>query len=209
MAHIPFTWLVKGLAISLAFGAASVSGVAAQDDGFDEPSMATTETLSALTVGTENPDDRVVPTHSLSSLEAQTHPLPAPTPTVDPSSLVVGTAQPGSLEAQTFSLGSLPSADAQERRARADAVREADLESPASPAPRSLAQAQSQLVRARAQLAAANTAVGTMMRRDYPTGEARLRLYDLQQNAKDAVFQAEGWVRDFGGTPDDSFLGDS
>ena len=197
-----------GLALSLAFAVNGASGALGQEAPFDAPSMATAETPSALTVETRNPDDMVAPAHSLSSLEVPTQPLPAPMPTEDPSSLVVGTVQPDALEAHPYSLESLPSAAAQESRARAAALRQADLASPTLPTPETLAQAQSQLDAARARLAAANAAVGKMMRRNYPTGVARLRLYDVRQNARDAVSKAEGWVRDFGGTPEESFLGD-
>lgn len=204
MSRTPSSPWVKGLLVTLVLGVGSVPNAVAQDDPLAGPALATAENPSELTVATENPDSEVVATQSLSSLEGPTHPLPAPTATVDPSSLVAETVSPDSLEAHTFPQEPLPDAAVEERKARAVALRDAALQSPSFPPPQTLAQAQSQLVRARSRLAAANTAVGTMIRRDYPTGEARLRIYDEQRDARDAVEKTEGWVREFGGLPNEA-----
>ena len=41
-----------------------------------------------------------------------------------------------------------------------------------------------------------------MIRRDYPTGQPRVRIYDEERLAEQQVAAAEGWVRELGGSPE-------
>ena len=67
-------------------------------------------------------------------------------------------------------------------------------------APRDIGEARAMLARAQSRLAVANTAVGNMNQRNYPTGEARLRLYDAKKSAQTEVTEAEGWVQKLDGS---------
>ncbi len=188
-------WLGSGFAILFLMALDAVA-----EDVLGEPAMGSAQNPADLTVGTENPDDMTVGTENPASLQGYTHPLPAPTNTQNPSALTAETVNPSSLEATPYSLESLPNAAVQERQVQEKVAREVATESPQPSLPVSRAQAELQLQRARSRLEAANTAVGNMIRRDYPTGEARLRIYDEQRFAQSAVNAARDSLRRFDGS---------
>jgi hypothetical protein len=163
--------------------------------GFEESASNNPSEPTALVVGTENPDALTVGTEDSASMTVGTTALPGAVGTealnaeagtgADPSSLTVGTERladspsgPG-FYGSPGQQGKLPNLV------------------PASPQTRE--EAQALLVRAQSRLSIANTAVGNMVRRDYPTGNARLLLYDEQKSAQSDVEQAERWVKKFGG----------
>ncbi len=163
--------------------------------GFEESASNSPSNPSTLVVGTENPDALTVGTEDPASMTVGTTALPGGVGTealnveagtgADPSSLTVGTEQltdspsgPG-FNGSSGEQGKLPNLV------------------PASP--RTLGEARALLAGAQSRLTVANTAVGDMVRRDYPTGNARLLLYDEQKTAQKEVAEAEHWVQEFGG----------
>jgi len=199
---VPRTWSMPawwGLCFAIFVALALASGAAAQDV-LGEPAMGSSQNPAEMTVGTKNPEDLTVGTENPASLQGYSQPLPAPVNTQNPSALTAETVNPTSLEAAPYSLESLPGAAVQERQVRENVAREVADDSPAPSFPVSRAQAELQLNRARTRLEAANSAVGKMIRRDYPTGEARLRIYDEQQAAKNAMSAARESMRRFDGS---------
>jgi len=164
--------------------------------------MATSIAPSSITVGTQDPSSLTVGTQDPGALTVPTTALPAPVESKSPGSLVVPTESLSSLKGKTWSLEDLPEAATVEREVRrkvASQVAESPLQ---VPPPDSLATARSQLAASQAQLDRIDSAIGTMLERDYPTGEARLRLYDEQSKARTEVEDSKEWVQRFdpGGT---------
>lgn len=178
-------WLALSVAPGVLYGEEGFGG-------FEEPASSRT---TGLVVGTENPDSLTLDTEDPSSMTVGTTALPEAVGTEAPNTEAGTGANPNSLTVPTESLADSPSGPGfyggpGEQGKLPDLV-------PASP--QSLEQAQTLLVRAQSRLKAADTAVGNMVRRDYPTGNARLLLYDEQKSAQRDVEQAERWVKNFGG----------
>ena len=152
-----------------------------------ESMTAQTENPDDLTVGTENPDSMTVGTTALPGAVGSEQPIAQPGTGVSPDSLTVGT------EALSDTPGNAGGYQQGENSGRNPNL------IPSSPG--DLQEAQAMLRRARSRLQVANTAVGNMMERDYPTGSARILLYDEKKSAERDVDQAEQWVEGFGGTP--------
>jgi hypothetical protein len=182
------SWLVLLVAPGVLYGEEGFGG-------FEESASNNPNNPTTLVVGTENPDALTVGTEDPASMTVGTTALPGAVGTealnveagtgADPSSLTVGTERltdspsgPG-FYGSSGEQGKLPNLV------------------PASP--RTLGEAQAILARAQSRLTVANTAVGDMVRRDYPTGNARLLLYDEQTSAQKEVGEAEHWVEEFGG----------
>ena len=175
-------------------------GAVAAQDRLGEPAEASSTSPDELTVDSQSLDAHTASSQNPDALVVESHALPAPvgakTPTVLDGMGVSPDAQPGN----AYSLSDLPEANAVRREVHQqtwDAVQDSQ---PSQVAPRDLDEAQTVLSNARARLAEINASVGKMIRRNYPTGEPRLRLYDQQKQAQGQVNQAEKWVQDYGGS---------
>ena len=163
--------------------------------GFGESDTQSSSGLDSMTVETENPDSMTVGTENPNEMTVGTRSLPVPVDTEKPSAIPGTGVSPDSLTVGTESLSDAPSGSGLYGNAPNPGAAP-DLE-PASPT--SLTEARAMLRRAQARLQMANTAVGNMMERDYPKGQARLLLYDEKKSAQQQVDQAERWVQQFGG----------
>ena len=163
--------------------------------GFGESDTQSSSGLDSMTVETENPDSMTVGTENPNEMTVGTRSLPVPVDTEKPSAIPGTGVSPDSLTVGTESLSDAPSGSGLYGNAPNPGAAP-DLE-PASPT--SLTEARAMLRRAQTRLQMANTAVGNMMERDYPKGQARLLLYDEKKSAQQQVDQAERWVQQFGG----------
>ncbi len=176
-------------------GSLGAAGAALGQGGFAESADDSSGGLDYMTVETENPDSLTVGTEDPNSLTVGTRALPS---AVAPESLTPqpGTgASPDALTVGTESLSDSPEGpglygNVQNPAGSPDLVPDE---------PQSLDQARAMLRRAQTRLASANTAVGNMMERDYPRGQARIDLYDEKRSAQADVAQAQQWVQGFGG----------
>lgn len=162
--------------------------------------MATPENPAALTVPTQQPGSLSVGTKSLADLTVGTEPLPPPVQPLSPGSLVAQPESPGERVGKPWNLEDLPNAAPVESNVRREVAAEVAARQPPIPTPDSLVAAQSQLAAAQARLDRIDSAIGTMIARDYPTGEARLRLYDEQAQSRTALEEAKRQVERFGGS---------
>jgi len=164
--------------------------------------MATSIDPSSITVGTRDPSSLTVGTQDPGALTVPTTALPAPVEPVSPGSRVVPAESLSSLKGKTWSLEDLPEAATVESEVQRKVASQVAESQPRVPPPDSLAEARSQLAASQARLDRIDSAIGTMLERDYPTGEARLRLYDEQSKARTAVEDSKEWVQRFdpGGT---------
>jgi len=165
----------------------------AGDEGTEgDGAVVNTENPDALTVGTENPNSMVVAPSALPNSVGSQAPNAIHGSGVSPDSLTVGTEP---LSDSPPNPGGYQWGD--------DSGQNPDV---IAPRPQSLSQAKAMLQGAQSRLEAANTAVGNMMRRDYPTGEARILLYDKKKSAQREVDQAQRWVKELGGeSPGNNF----
>ncbi len=167
-------------------------------DVFGEPARAETENPDNMVVGSQNPGDMLAGTETPGSLSGQTVPLPNATPTLSPSELVAPTQALGPLQTQTTSLSSLPEARQADAAAEREVQEQVQAEQPVLAPPTSAGEAQARLDDANSNLERANTAVGKMMQRNYPRGEARAQIYAEQQAAQRAVENASAAAARFG-----------
>ena len=181
--------MVYGLALLVA------PGVLYGEEGFGGFGDSDSSRTTGLVVGTENPDSLTVETEDPSSMTVGTTALPEAVGTEAPNAEAGTGANPNSLTVPTESLADSPSGPG----FYGDPREQGKLPNLVPASPQTLGQAQTLLVRAQSRLRAADTAVGNMVRRDYPTGTARLLLYDEQKSAQSDVEQAERWVKKFGG----------
>lgn len=172
-------------------------------DVFGEPGLAETENPDDMVTGTQNPDTMVAATEDPSSLEGKTYALPAPAPTLSPSGMVTPTQPLGISGTPTVSLSALPEANQADAVAERRIEEQVQAEQPVFPVARSLSEAQSQLSTANSRLENANAAVGKMLQRNYPRGEARARIYAEQKAAQEEFASASQVVEGFGGVPPD------
>ena len=175
------------LASTSAWGQGSFNEVAGDEGSEGDGEVVGTENPDALTVGTENPNSMVVNPSA----------LPNPVESQSPDAIRGTGVSPDSLTVGSEPLTDSPP-DPGGYQWGDDSGSNPDL---IAPRPQSLAQAKAMLRSAQARLDAANTAVGDMMRRDYPTGKERILLYDKKQSAQRDVAQAQKWVADLGGPP--------
>lgn len=182
----------RNIAAAVVLGAASLS--LAADDPLGDPSMATTASPDSLTVSPQSLSSLTVGTQDPGALTAPTTALPAPVETQSPGSLVVPTESPSRLAGQTWNPEDLPNAASVESEVQRKVASQVAESQPRVASPDSLSAARSQLVAAQARLEQINSAIGTMLERDYPTGEARLRLYDEQGEARSRVKDLKTWV---------------
>lgn len=185
--------------VSVAAIAITVPAELPAQDAFGEPARAQTENPDDRVVGSQNPGVLVTGTENPSSLEGTTHSLPNGVPTLSPLELVAPTESPGALAVETTRLSDLPEA----READAAAERQVDEQvwatQPGFPLATSSGEAEAQLSGAKSRLERANAAVGKMLQRDYPRGEARARIYAEQRAARQAVASASAAVERFSG----------
>ena len=170
----------------------SFSEMAGDEGSDDDGAVVNTENPDALTVGTENPNNMMVAPSALPNSVGSHAPDAIRGTGVSPDSLTVGTEP---LSDSPPNPGGYQWGD--------DSGQNPDL---IAPRPQSLSQAKAMLLRAQSGLEAANTAVCNMMRRDYPTGKARILLYDKKESAQREVDQAQRWVKELGGeSPGNNF----
>jgi hypothetical protein len=175
----------------------AASGVAAQDL-LGAPAMATSEDPDSMVVSPTDPSTLVVGSEALGTLGTPTRALPSPVEALLP--VIASSESPGALSAAPADLDTLPSATQVEATVRRQVGESVAAAEPDIAVPTSLAAAEASLDAARARLSGIDSAIGTMIRRDYPTGTARLRLYDEQSAARSALARAVALVRDFGGS---------
>ena len=96
----------RNIAAAVVLGAASLS--LAADDPLGDPSMATTASPDSLTVSPQSLSSLTVGTQDPGALAAPTTALPAPVEPVSPGRLVVPTESLSSLKGKTWSLEDLP-----------------------------------------------------------------------------------------------------
>lgn len=183
---------VRNIVVSVILSAASLS--LATDDPLGEPAMATAASPDSLTVSPQSLSSLTVGAQDPGALTAPTTALPAPVETQSPGGLVVQTESPSRLEGQTWNPEDLPEAASVESEVRQKVASQVAESQPRVASPDSLSAARSQLAASQARLERINSAIGTMLERDYPTGEARLRLYDEQGEARRQVKDSKSWV---------------
>lgn len=174
--------------------------VASAQDLLGEPAEASSMTPDSITVGSQSMDSHRATSQDPDSLVVNSRPLPAPVQAQDPTALSGMGVSPDSQPGKAYRLSDLPDAQTVRRDVHEqtwDSVQDAQ---PTLRRPSDLSQAQAALAQSRSRLEQVNAAVGKMIRRNYPTGEPRLRLYDEQKAAQNQVSQAEQWVQDFGGS---------
>ena len=175
-----------------------VPGQLPAQDVFGEPARAETENPDNMVVGSQDPGDMLAGTETPGSLSGRTVPLPDATPTLSPSELVAPTQSPGPLQSQTTSLSSLPEARQADAAAEREVQERVQAEQPVFAPPTSAGDAQARLADAKSNLERANAAVGKMLQRNYPRGEARAQIYAEQQDAQQAVENASAEASQFG-----------
>ena len=191
-------WRTGGGAIAVLLALLhAASGVAAQDL-LGAPAMATSEDPDSMVVSPTDPSTLVVGSEALGTLGTPTRALPSPVEALLP--VIASSESPGALSAAPADLDTLPSATQVEATVRRQVGESVAAAEPDIAVPTSLAVAEASLDAARARLSGIDSAIGTMIRRDYPTGTARLRLYDEQSAARSALARAVALVRDFGGS---------
>ena len=191
--HLAF---VLTLGLILFTGAHAASG----QDLLGEPAEATSMTPDSLTVGSHTMDGHMATSQNPDDLVVGSRPLPSPVEAQEPTTLNGMGVSPDSQPGQAYRLSNLPNADAVRQQVHDRTWDSVQASQPSVATPDDLAQAQETLADARSRLDEANAAVGKMIRRNYPTGEPRLRLYDEQKTAQMQVSQAERWVEEFGGS---------
>lgn len=185
---------IVGLMLALGDGS-----VAAQDL-LGEPAEASSMSPDELTVGSQSLDAHTVSSQNPDALVVKSHALPAPVEAQKPTVLDGMGTSPDSQPGHAYSLSNLPEANTVRKEVHQQTWDEVQDSQPRQAAPRDLSEARTVLSNARARLAQINASVGKMIRRNYPTGEPRLRLYDRQKQAQAQVNQAEKWVHDYGGS---------
>jgi len=183
------------LAISCA-GLLLSAGEALGQGGFGESDSNTSGGLDSMTVETEDPDSLTVGTEDPGSLTVGTNALPASVSPESPTPQAGTGASPDALTVGTEALSDSPEGPGLYGNA-ANPGATPDL---FPDRPQTLAQAQAMLQRARTRLERANTAVGNMMERNYPRGQARVDLYDEKRSAESDLAQAQAWVKELGGS---------
>ena len=171
-------------------------------DLLGEPAEASSMTPDSLTVDSQSMDSHRATSQDPDSLVVHSRPLPAPVQAQDPTTLNGMGVSPDSQPGQAYRLSNLPDAQTVRQDVHQQTWDSVQGSQPSMNRPNDLSQAQRALTAARSRLEQANAAVGKMVRRNYPTGEPRLRLYDEQKSAQMQVSQAEKWVQDFGGSLD-------
>ena len=169
-------------------------------DLLGEPAEASSMTPDSLTVDSQSMDSHMATSQDPDSLVVNSRPLPAPVQAQDPTTLNGMGVSPDSQPGKAYRLSDLPDAQAVRRDVHQQTWDSVQDSQPSMNRPSDLSQAQRALTGARSRLEQANAAVGKMVRRNYPTGEPRLRLYDEQKSAQRQVSQAEQWVQGFGGS---------
>lgn len=168
-------------------------------DAFGGPARAQTENPDDMVVGSQSPGALVAGTEDLSSLEGTTHSLPNGVPTLSPLELVAPSESPGALVGETSSLSDLPEAREADAAAERQVEEQVRAAQPGFRLATSSGEAEAQLSGAKSRLEQANAAVGKMLQRDYPRGEARARIYAEQRAARQAVASASATVERFRG----------
>ena len=164
--------------------------------------MASAETPDDLTVDSQSLDSDTGSSQSLDAAVVGSRPLPDGVRSEPPVAQAQTGISPDALTGVADRLSDLPDASEVEDQVTRQTRRQVEASQPAVARPRTLAEARSNLTRARARLEAARAAVGKMIRRDYPTGQPRVRIYDEQRLAEQQVAQAESWLREFGEAPE-------
>ena len=180
------------LVAAVMLGTASLS--LAADDPLGDPAMAEPRDPASLTVSPEALSSLTVGTQDPGALTAPTTALPAPVESKSPGSLTVSTESPSPPAGQPWNPEDLPGAASVESEVQRKVASQVAETQPRVGPPASLAAARSQLAVSQARLERVNSAIGTMLERDYPTGEARLRLYDEQDEARQQVKDSKDWV---------------
>lgn len=200
----PVRRLVVLAALTIIFGIAFQmdSAVAYGQDLLGEPAEGSAQNPDALTVQSQGLDSHTASSEDPDSALVQSHPLPAPVQSEPPTPEAQTGISPDGLTVQADSLSTLPNADLVERQVDEQTWQEVENSGQAIARPRTLAEAEANLSFAQERLASARAAVGKMIRRDYPTGQPRVRIYDEERVAEKQVAQAEGWVRELGGSTD-------
>ena len=192
-------WTYGFMATCLTF--ALGGGVAIAQDPLGEPAEASSMSPDELTVGSQSMDSRTVSSQNPNDLVVGSHALPSPVEAQKPTVLDGMGTSPDAQPGRAYNVSNLPDADTVRQEVHQQTWDSVDASQPSEAAPRDLAEARRQLSNARARLAGINASVGKMIRRNYPTGEPRLRLYDEQKQAQAQVSQAEHWVENYGGSP--------
>lgn len=174
--------------------------VAFAQDRLGEPAQASSMSPDSLTVGSQNMDSHMATSQDPDSLVVNSRPLPSPVQAQDPTTLSGMGVSPDSQPGKAYRLSNLPDAQTVRQDVHQQTWDSVQDSQPGMNRPSDLSQAQLALTAARSRLEQANAAVGKMVRRNYPTGEPRLRLYDEQKSAQMQVSQAEQWVQGFGGS---------
>ncbi|MCH2185281.1 hypothetical protein MK280_05355 [Myxococcota bacterium] len=170
------------------------------EDLLGEPGQASSAAPDSLTVESQSLDALSASSQDPDSLLVGSRQLPSGVDAQSPTPLSQTGVSPDELTATSERLSDLPQATQVQREVDAKISRQVHASQPEWITPQTLAEAQSGLERARARARAADAAVGKMVRRDYPTGEARVMLYDEQKAARAQVVKAERSVLDWGGS---------
>ena len=180
---------------------ALVAGSAQGQGGFGDSQGASASDPNALVVGTENPDDMTAKTENPEALTVGTRSLPGATPSEALGSEALSPEgnvgeSPSALTVGTESLSDSPGGPGM----YGSPGQQGQLPDLIPAEPGNIGEARAMLARAQSRLVTATTAVGNMNQRNYPTGEARLQLYDQQKSAQAEVTEAEGWVQKLDGS---------
>lgn len=195
--------LVSGvLCLFLGLGSQIDPAYADEQDLLGEPAQASAETPGNLTVESQSLDSHTGSSHPLDAAVVGSRPLPTAVESESPVAQAQTGISPDDLTGEADRLSDLPDASEVEDQVNRQTWRQVEASQPAVARPRTLEEARSNLTRARARLGAARAAVGKMIRRDYPTGQPRVRIYDEERLAEQQVAEAEGWVRELGGSPE-------
>lgn len=193
--HFGWRWAI---AATLVWPTACL-GAEAQDR-LGDPAMAGSVAPVSIEASTADPDSLTVGSQALGAMAVPTTPLPAPVESESAATRVISPQALDDPAEPTWNLEDLPHEAALENdEQQAVAVSVIPHRGPGVSTTSSVAQARLQLSASQARLDRVNTAIGTMLERDYPTGEARLRLYAEQSDARRAVEAARSWVERFGG----------
>ena len=185
-----------------------VSVPAVADDLMGETAEASSMNPDELTVGSQNMDAHMASSVNPNSLVVNSQPLPSPVEAHSPASQSSTGESPDALTVQSTRLSSLPQASEVNEEVHQQVWQQVKAAQPEMVQPQTLAGARAVLAKAQSQLDQINAAVGKMIRRDYPTGEPRVRLYDEQKAAQLQVGQAKQWVENLGGSLEEGTSGD-